>query len=276
MSACEAYRVPGTNTFRFPSVAEMGRAGAAHCNNDKGWTGESRAETLRFCEHGDPSRVPAAEALLAQIADKVDLRAGMPAWQSDVAGAFVDVPAYLSGSPECMRRKAYQPDERAPVRVLVCTTSSAGIPADKLNARGVAVLALVMALQVSRPVSLAVFTSLDGDRRGDAILINEVGNSPLALSEACFALSSAGFARNLGYGIARALCGYSGLWARCVEPLLRPENRDPACAAMKACRAMLGLTGDNDILIPPALINDPLLNDPVAWIVARLADIARE
>lgn len=275
----ENYRINGTNTFRFPSLSAIGETASydstpKRLERMKAWTGETWEETLASCQHGDLSRVSEAQAMLSEIEKHVDLGAMFPAWESDVAGAFPSVPDFLAGVPECMRRKRFVAREYAPVKLYVCTSSSADIPHDALMRRGTAILALAMALQMTRPVELFTFTAMGGDRRGDSLLITALGSAPFVLSESAYALTSAGFHRNAAHAIGRKHCGFDGNFARCVSPLLRDSGSSAARDAMLALREKLGATAPGDLVIPPSLSNDWLINQPVQWVIERLKDYA--
>src|SRR4029450_10054823 len=103
---------------------------------------------------GKRAKVPSDEERLTRIEREADLATLRPEWHSSVAGAFPSVPDFLAGIPECMRRRVVQPNELTPLTVWICTTSSGGVEFEDLQRRGVAVLALAMALANARPVEI--------------------------------------------------------------------------------------------------------------------------
>lgn len=266
MTTIRDHRIGDTNTFEFQSVSVFGEFCETLPNLSRdsggGWTGESGATSLRFCQTGDTSRVAAAEAMLDEVAQKADLSTLRREWMMDVAGSSPSVPDFLTGVPECMRRMHYTQSERAPIRVFVCTTSSCGTDFASLNRRGCAILALAIALSNTRPVELWTFTALSGGSRGDAVVKVKIQTSPLALSEACFALTSAGFDRNLTHAMARQHGQSSCGWARGVQGSNRVANE-------AAARKMLCANAE-DLVIPCVYIDDPIVANPVQWVVNTL------
>ncbi len=172
---------------------------------------------------------------------------------SDVAGVFPSVPDFVAGHPECMRRIEQSNSETAPVRIYVCTTSSAAMPWEALQKRGIAVLAATMALSQSRPVELWVCTSLDGRHGGTSNIMVRINAAPLNLSEACYALCSIGFDRNLTHGYSRWLNGFAGGWSmygHSESGLRRMLDAEPT-----------------DLVVPPSFVTDEqIIKDPVGWV----------
>lgn len=275
------YRQKGTNTFEFPSHAEFSRVFRAELPemreravNDKAWTGESLEESMGFAEHGNTACVAEAEKMLAEVEKHIDLALLRPSWEASVCGAFPCVPDYLSGHPESMRRKVMQTSESEPVRIYVCMSSSAGVDHNDLTKRGCAVLALVMALQMVRPVELWTFQSLHGRKgdyhgsgtvRGDTYIKVALSPSPIVMSEAAYGLTSAGFARNMTYSLGWNYSGFNGGWAEAV-------NYGNNASTAKALAKVLGAESRNDLVIPPPTYGDAIIKTPVKWVLDRLAE----
>jgi hypothetical protein len=59
-----------------------------------------------------------------QRAEKLDVQVMFPSWQADIAGALADVPAFLAGDPQSMRRMVNQVSDTRPVRIFVGMASS--------------------------------------------------------------------------------------------------------------------------------------------------------
>src|SRR5207237_6907177 len=126
--------------------------------------------------------VAAAEAMLASI------QASLPdtlarRWELTYAGAFPCVPAYLSGEPESMWMLADSPTESSPVRIYICSTSSAGVSHADLLKRSCACLALVMLASRTRPVELYSYAHcaerLRRPNRGDAFIVQRLQSHPM-------------------------------------------------------------------------------------------------
>ncbi len=227
------------------------------------WTGESWSESIRYCrQNGTEANVPAAEELIDRI------QASLPEtvsrqWTTDHAGAFPCVPAFIAGEPENMWTLSDAPAESSPVRIFICTTSSAAVSHEDLLRRGCACLALVLLASRTRPVELYTYTALDArHRRGDSVIVLRLHSHPMMLSEVSYVLTSAGFDRNLTHAYAEHHWRYSGGWSESAET----DNY----RAGPAQRRMLGLE-EQDVLIGPAHCNDPAVNDPIGFVNGELA-----
>jgi hypothetical protein len=247
-------------TWKFESLADFGLEFKKHKippqggSGDSSWTGETMRESIELAISGDTSKVAEAESLLEKVNANIEMPARM--WQTDVVGFFPSVPDYLSSHPECMRRIGDSVSEHTPIRIFVNTTSSVGMPWKSLQKRGVSILAAVMALARSRPIELWTITSLDGgDSECSSNVMVKINSNPLMLSEACYAICSIGFARNLTYSYAAEFNRFSGGWSN--------YGYDEG-----GSRKMLkGMAEKEDIVIPPSFLTDELIiKDPLAWV----------
>lgn len=225
------------------------------------YNNETEADTLRFARQGKLDLVPAAEAMLAQLDTAIETPRKV--WERAPAGAFCAVPDVLAGLPTPMRRQRSAPDERAPITILVCTTSSAGIDARTLAKRGTAILALTLALTKIRPTILRQLAILGGREGGETILTSVINTAPLDLATACYVLTSAGFDRRLIHGLAKVLNDYRGYWPQGFS-LSRPEPY------LNLLPSKFGLNPAETLIIGPARLGAPFLADPVSWIQAEI------
>jgi len=259
---------------QYPSIAAIRQDFLARGDSTGGsagigpnsWTGnESREDTLRLSASGDTRLVPEAEALLAQLNTEISVPRRV--WERSPAGAFCSVPDVLAGLPTPMRRLRHTQDERAPITILVTTTSSAAVSAKTLAKRGTVILALVLALSRIRPVSLRQLTVVDGnrDRTGETVITAEINTTPLDLATACYVLTSAGFARRLTYDLARGLNGFSGGWPRGYTF----GAGGPYFAGLVK---RLGLDPKQTLVVASAEMGDALLADPVRWVNTQIAN----
>lgn len=267
---------PSGRTYLFESAAEFAdaftemRGGNLH-TEARDWTGgESERDAVEMMRKGDTSAVAAAQEMLGKLENEIDIESLRPQWQHAVCGAFVNVPDFLSGEPECMRRMQITETDSAPIRVFVATTSSGGLDTEKLRKRGTAALALVMALSQVRQVELYCFSTMgDGCSAGkvrDIIEITRVQSSPLCLSEAAYMMISQGYARKLTYQLGHHF-GWSGAWASFVDTNITKENE---CIA--GCRIALNATAQ-DVIIPPSFNwSQQIITDPLGWVKARLQE----
>lgn len=223
---------------------------------------ESMADAKRNSIEGRISLVPQAEALLSQIETSGLIARGAPMYVNDVAGAFPNVPAFLSGQPECMFRRGEAPalSEQSPMTVYVDCCASAAVSAKQLQERGIAILALVLALSERRPIDLYVYASLGGTHVATVPVVR-IEARPLDIAAASYAFTAAGFLRQMCMGWS-VPGGYIGGWAFGSPP---PSTRHQECM-----RTVLGAEPD-DLVVYGAYIGDRLVNDHLAWLKAQLA-----
>ena len=224
------------------------------------WGGDSISKLLDKCISGEDTHIAKAEALLDKLSDDIEIP--KPQWNPSEYGAFPNVGSFLAGEVDCMRHIQRDPNMTAPVRIYYDPTSSAAIDATTLVERGVAALALAMALAQIRPVELWTFSDLDANGNGLSLICAKIQTNPLMLSEACFALCNPGYARGLTYGLAEMRCGFHGMWGFGDYDL----DKDRRTALM---REALGASPE-DIVIPGIHAKDELVKDPVGFIRREL------
>lgn len=252
--------IKGAQLFWFDSAAEFADAaqglGNRHC--DRHWTGETWEQASRSAREGRSDFVAEAERLMEEVATRVE--APRSSWQRSVCGAYPVIPEVIIGLPDPMRRRQGVSDDRAPLRIFVDLTSSAGINRHDLVKRGVACLALAMALATERPVELHGIAALGNGARGQGrgIVAWRIAEGVLDLSVACNALTSAGLVRGLGYSWLTEH-GAGGGWLFGYYP-----ERDRADYSNRL-REILGASA-TDIIIPPAFIGDLAMTNPVEFV----------
>lgn len=129
--------------------------------------------------------------------------------------------------------------------------------------RGVAIMALTLALSRMRPVELSVF-SIGRNNKRESVIVAPINTRPLDVASAAYVLTSAGFVRRLCYGLAeeRHFGGPCGIkW---------PQGYGEA-SYLPGLLARLGGDPSRDLIIDGAHINDAMLSDPVAWVNAQIA-----
>lgn len=259
-----------TKIFRFDSPADFANAADQMPESkkrcDSGWTGESWDGAVRGARTGHTKYVAQAEALLEKVMINVD--APRTVWAPSRAGAFPCVPDAIAGLPECMRRRVSTSDDRAPLRVYIDLVSSAGIPEEKLVKRGVACLALAMALSAERPVE--VFGVVAMGEKQPAIVTYRIGAAPIDLATACNALCSIGLVRGVGYSFISNTQekGHDGGWAWGIMP----ESGAARAQYVAKMREELGAS-TQDVIIPGVfLYDDEATRDPEGFVRRSLAD----
>ncbi len=248
------------------SLSEMADAAMAKGVQQGGaskWNGGlDLPAACRTMRTGDLSYVARSDALLARF-ERFAFAAPTKAWRRDVAGAVPNVPAFIAGNPQSMRRRVRLASEAAPLAVVVDLTTSGSIEARDIERRGAAILALVRVLSARRPVELwaGAFTGADGDKNGVAMFAR-IDTAPLDLARAAFAFVSPAYPRQALYSLARSF-GFAGGWPfkshtasrQYLDDLIRPA-----------------FPHVGDVLALPALYaTDLSTRDPEAWIAETLA-----
>lgn len=252
----------------FDSPSEFARASAVfdwEHSPGADWAGGTRDDAVLHCTHGDTSRVAEAEEMIERLTLDIDIPRS--AWTPAPCGAYPIIPEYLAGRPDSMRRRIMTDTDTAPIRLYLDLVSSGGIDADVLLRRGVAFLALAMALSRVRPVTLSVVMPMaTNSDRGGQIVVIQINAAPLDIATACGALCDGAVTRGLGYAYLHSLGG-NGRW-------YNAGNAHDREGYIRKVRAALDCT-PNDIFIPGmySADPDPMLADPVAFINAALSRI---
>jgi hypothetical protein len=218
--------------------------------------GKSYAESLENVRSGDLAGVADADKFLADMESHVFVSRQFRVFD-DVVGAVPNIPAYLAGVPQNMRRRTRQPTSTAPLSVFVNLTSSAGIGAADLYKRGAAILALVRLLSNVRAVELWGFVGLGDSRTGNYVAVR-LDTAPLDLARAAHVLTHTSVARGLGYGIATHRFNAGGAWPYSDVKLSRKHGAE--------ILARVTYPGSDVLLIPPIFLTDDCVKNPVKWI----------
>lgn len=250
---------------QYSSVAAMRQdyidLDASHRDSSSGewYNHESTEETLDKALRGDMKLVPKAEKLMESLSAGIEVPRRV--WEASVAGAYPCVPDVIRGVPRSMRRSVEVGDEHAPISIYVASTCSSGISAQTMLDRGVTILALVMALSRIRPISLYTVALMEGTRdgTGECILSARINTDPLDVAQACYTLTSAGFARKLTYGLGEVLNGFTGRW---------PRNFDYRNPQRYYDYIVKHIAHDpnNTLFIGAARYGDELLSNPIEWV----------
>lgn len=241
--------------------------GTPHANSfNGGWTNyQTFAQSVDKAIRGDDSLVAEAEKLLDQLDASVEVPT--KSWEPNVHGAYPVVPDYLSGSPTPMRALSPVYREESPISIYVSTTCSAGVDADTMQKRGVAIMALLLKMQQIRPIELYLLAETHGSRDGECLQVIKVESKPLNLATACYAVADVAFARNLTYSQARKLEDFNGCW---------PDGYNMGGAKWEAhVREVLGM-GEHDLYVGAARLWDEMVQHPVEWINATIARFQSE
>jgi len=219
------------------------------------WHGDSTEAFRKKALVGDNSLVETSEKFLASIEDQVPVSRG---WRNvdDVVGAIPNIPAFLAGHPQHMRRRVRTARDNAPLTIYMDLTSSAAIDAEDVTKRGIVLLALTRLLVEHRPVELWVGTS-KGTYSCAGTVAWRIDTAPLDLARAAYHIGSSAMARGFGYGLDNAIHKTGGHW-----PF---GDYAKHCATAKA--RLQSVMGHSELLfIPPVHIVDEMVRQPVEWL----------
>ncbi len=182
----------------FAVVAE-GKANPHSADEFTGYV--SFIEALELARMGDDALAARAAALIETMS------AEMPETRAveTVRGQYgrVDIGAYLAGSESPMRRRKRTRTVSAPLSLYVDIGATWKAPAAELEARGAAVLALVLRLERERPVDLYAYFATHGERRKLYYTVR-LESRPVSVAHAAFALAHPGMLRQLAHALSRA------------------------------------------------------------------------
>lgn len=218
---------------------------------------------------GDPEVTPAA---LSQLVSLQTHASGgtRNRYVNAIAGSRVDVPAYLANTPACMKRRMRVEHETRHVSLYVSTACQGSVQAESMLARGTAILALLEYLQANgTSVDLYLLAELADDGR-DHWTVIRVETRPLDISTSGFAIAHPAFGRKLCYAWAESQGDYHGQWSSAAQRL---DKSSPAWGAY--VRKELGLA-PGDVLVPYAVNADQIVQDPGAWLAARIQQLSAE
>jgi hypothetical protein len=258
--------------FLMNSADEIERACTTHeaqYSRGGSWYGNvSFEDAIRKTHSGDQALVAPSDLLISQLEDQI---VHTKKWRNvdDVVGAIANVPAFIAGVPQCMRRRQRLDHDDAPVTIFMDLTSSAGISAQDLLKRGTAILAFARLLCEHRAVELWGGISIGEGGWGGKAWSNTVGwridTTPLDLARAAFLLAAPAMARGIGYALGEKTSSrgsWGGSW---------PFGNHDKHVATQAERLQRALGNSELLLVPPIYLNDPLTQDPVGWIKRELS-----
>lgn len=269
--ACNSYIVyDSIKEFADDMDAKAPRGYEWHGFNEPHWCGGFTGEqSIAACRNGDMTGVPIADKMLGDLESLITFRTRSFRIVDDIAGGVPNVPAYLAGHPNHMRRRERVASEQAPLTVIADLCSSGGISAHDVQKRGAAILALVRLLSESRPVELWAVNELDAQGDGSqcavAICI-KIETSPLDLARAAHVLTSPSVPRALCYGYSQKYHGSHLRWAYGSTEYMQLQ-RDTGAEAFKRIFA----PNADCLYVPPVYLNDPCVGNPVQWIKSMVA-----
>jgi hypothetical protein len=232
------------------------------------WEGDTVSSFRSKAAVGDNSLVEESERFLAEIEDQVPMSRG---WRNvdDVVGAVPNVPAFLAGHPQCMRRRERAARDNAPLAIYMDLTSSGGIDASDVARRGVVLLALCRMLVEHRAVELWVGASLGGwSRGGSGTVAWRIDTTPLDLARAAYHIGATAMSRLFGYKLNQSLNRTGGAW---------PFNNYDlhVRTAEERLRRIMDHGGDL-LYIPGIYLTDPMTRDPIGWLKRTMQQYVKQ
>lgn len=257
-----------TIRLNFETATEMNAFNLNNPSGGGGW-GEANNETRRKFIEGDTSEVREAEDLIEKMNDVLP-ETMRNEWHSDVFGPVVSVPDFLSNSPIPFKRERVAESSCAPVKIVASLTSSTGLSHEVLKQRGIAILALLMKIQLVRPVDLILYCEM-GIGRGNyttGLVTLKMESRPLNIGQALIGLANSNVARQIFYNCIRAEAEkhntyMTGAWPR--EFSYNGQNVE----YYESIKKEFGME-ENDVYIPPTFLTDMIIKNPVAWLNENL------
>lgn len=257
---------PGAKTdyFLLTSLPELAdKAEACRENKPKTWNGNlSNHESAKRVRSGDLSAVEKTDELLAKMESIIPQS---QAWQviASPVGAVPHIPNFIAGNPCSMRLRVRTRKESAPLSIAVDLACSAGISANDVHKRGVAILALVRGLAAVRPVELWAGCSIDAGYSNAAHIYTQIETAPLDLARAAHVLTHASVPRSIIYEIGEADYGFQGHW---------PYSGSGPDRELGADILKRAIGFSHDVLyVPPIFLHDEAVQNPTKWIADNLA-----
>lgn len=237
-----------------------------------GWTaGIGTKRAIHLATVGDTTMVKATQEMI----DRFEINTAVDRVfksQPGFVGA-VNVGAYLSGSPTCMRARQRVDSVARHINVYVNVSTSGGVTVQTGLRRGAAIIGLLDALQkAGLGLTIHIISEFDTYRemtKGDGDQYHLITlETPVDLSVATFALAHPAFDRCVTMPMADTIGGFPGGWPRSHNKL--------GGSYSPAYREFLSKTlemGPRDIYIPAAYSSDELTKNPEEWVRQTITQV---
>lgn len=238
----------------FPAAVQ--KYSAAIAKNGGSWSGDSWTSFSRKINEGDEASVAASEKMLTDLEDQVPVSRG---WRNvdDVVGAVPNIPAFLAGHPQHMRRRERVSRDNAPLTIFMDLTSQASVSSYDVHRRGVTLLALVRLLVEHRPVELWCGAAQDAFyQQASGTTAWRIDTAPMDLARAGYHVAGTAMSRMFGYGINRHLFKSVGTWSFGSNVLQASTGKERAERAF----------GTEVLFIPRIMLADEMVKNPVGWV----------
>ena len=253
-------------------LAYLSTLNGAYTNTyNSSFFGGSWDSALSTLKTGTTKYVPDAQAIVNKMADEQLFSVSVQTLERSVVGFMEDHIAVATGQPYEMYNLVNDTQESllSPISIYIETLISAGLSHDQCVKRGVAVMALALALNNIRPVELyTVCISKPSGSRHNAGIVCQIPTKPLDLERAAFMLCDTAYARRLAF---QAMADHANMGHNsCVDPWA--FGGDPTTKGYEEnMRKALGLEPHDIFLHGGYSLDTLMLNDPVQWVKTMLA-----
>ena len=260
---------------RFSSLADAARFAEANPNPLSSKTGDSHftgtkslTDAVNLAVDGWHEVRPEVQKMFNQLESQLSLAMDEQfSIRYDYSGDSVDMGRYMSNDPECMMDYVTEPQARMGrvVRILVAGIASAYVSAEQIQARGVAVCALIDVLH-KMGVGIELWTEQcymhpsDDKRRYSHLVKLHDSSDMMDIDDIMFAIAHPSMLRRLGFAGVEQM-----EWANEYTRSGYGRVRDMVCGDM--------LGGDVDVVVEKLQngggwgSEDEILKNPVGWVL---------
>jgi hypothetical protein len=263
----KTYNHDRANVVEFSSLDDMvasikdTRHCDAHGETDPDWYGSANfGESLKMASDGWSAIRGDVDAIMSRIKDRIkDVTPTVFDMGRDVSGLFVDMGAFMSGEPECMLYPVpvASPRSSKVVRIHYNTGAMAYVNGDVMIKRGVAVLALVDALN-TLGVNCEIWAesaAKNGARKAVVLACIKEAHEPMDINRLMFVLANPSYHRRFNFA-ARVQFGLAGI------------KNGGDCGSMPLHMAD---KVNADVTVHKAHnVGDAIAEDPDGWILGEL------
>jgi hypothetical protein len=225
---------------------------------DGPWFGGTRDQLPKFLKAGYAKGVDEAREYIDEVMEYVPMETLGRELSPAPVGYIPVVPAFLAGRPDAMLGLDEDYTPEGTIRIFVSVSATGGASAQELAKRGAAIMALVEALQMIRPVELFVYHCVGSACKPYLSRVQvRMGVTPLDLSEVAASLHSLVY-RSAIFQISR--------WNL-------ESQHDGFPRSSISMHDMVEAT-EEDIVVPQ-LWNphtDEILKNPAAWVKAKVEE----
>lgn len=213
------------------------------------------------------------EKILEEMQQDDLFASGLPMPQANYYGSTPNVARYLAGLPKSMNKRIRSETAslNIPINIFVNINLSGGLDEKTMVTKGIAIAALAISLNATRPVNVYTVKPLSNGALPWIITMVKLNENTLDIGRLDFAMCNIKFHREMAWECPRYICledehikkqrpyiSYFGGW-----PFNNNIDTEEYNSAVKAC---VGCT-KNDIWVPGSFVyNKNLINNPIKWV----------